>query len=116
MSLDERLDVPPAKSPRSTSAVFRPRDTASRAMPAPVMPPPMTRTSKRSRLSRSRFAARSTLRWYHESMLTLAHRARQGTRHPENSLAALRAVLRGRIDGVEIDVRRSADGGYFIHH
>jgi len=49
-------------------------------------------------------------------MLTLAHRARQGTRHPENSLAALRAVLRGRIDGVEIDVRRSADGGYFIHH
>jgi glycerophosphoryl diester phosphodiesterase len=48
--------------------------------------------------------------------LVLAHRARQGHRHPENSLAALRAVLRGRTDGVEIDVRRSADGAYFIHH
>jgi len=46
----------------------------------------------------------------------LAHRARQGHRHPENSLAALRSVLQGRVDGVEIDVRRSADGGYFIHH
>lgn len=48
--------------------------------------------------------------------MTLAHRARRGTKHPENSLAALRDVLQGRVDGVEIDVRRSADGGYFIHH
>lgn len=49
-------------------------------------------------------------------MRILAHRARQGTKHPENSLAALRDVLKRRVDGVEIDVRRGADGEYFIHH
>ncbi len=37
---------PEAKSSRSTSAVRRPRAAASRAAPTPVMPPPITRTSK----------------------------------------------------------------------
>ncbi len=46
----------------------------------------------------------------------LAHRANAGGRHPENSIAALRAALRLPIDGIEIDVARSADGRYFIHH
>ncbi len=40
--------MPLAKSSRSTSAVDRPRDAASSATPAPVMPPPITSTSKRS--------------------------------------------------------------------
>lgn len=48
--------------------------------------------------------------------LVLAHRASAGGRHPENSLAALRAALRLPVDGIEIDVARSADGRYFIHH
>src|SRR5207247_2490291 len=45
MRRDERDDVAPAKSPLSTSAVRRPRSAASRAIPAPVIPPPMTSTS-----------------------------------------------------------------------
>ena len=38
--------VPLPKSCFSTSATFRPRSAASRAMPHPMMPPPMTTTSK----------------------------------------------------------------------
>ncbi len=49
-------------------------------------------------------------------MLRIAHRAWQAGRAPENSLEALRAVLRLPIDGVEIDIRRSADGRYFVRH
>src|SRR2546426_6058012 len=45
MRRDERDDVAPAKSPLSTSAVRKPRSAASRAIPAPVIPPPMTSTS-----------------------------------------------------------------------
>src|SRR5439155_16714279 len=37
--------VPVARSPRSTSVVAKPRMAASRATPAPVEPPPTTRTS-----------------------------------------------------------------------
>lgn len=48
--------------------------------------------------------------------LVLAHRAGPAGRHPENSLAALRATLRGRADGVEIDVQRDGDGRYVVHH
>lgn len=48
--------------------------------------------------------------------LLIAHRAWLGGREPENSLAALRAVLRGPVDGVEIDVRRTADGRYVVRH
>src|ERR1700722_5827874 len=40
------LEVAPAKSPASTSTVFKPRSCASSAQPAPVAPPPMTHTSK----------------------------------------------------------------------
>src|SRR3989337_1517711 len=45
MRRDERLLVPDAKSPFSTSATESPRIAASRAMDAPVMPPPMTARS-----------------------------------------------------------------------
>ena len=51
--------MPEAKSCRSTRAVRRPRLAASRATPAPVMPPPMTRTSKSPRPRRRRASARS---------------------------------------------------------
>ena len=40
--------MPEAQSPISTRPVRRPRAAASRAMPAPVMPPPTTRTSSPS--------------------------------------------------------------------
>src|SRR5215207_8686430 len=52
MSLLDRDDVPLAMSRASTSAVGSPRVTASSATPQPVIPPPMTRTSKRSSASR----------------------------------------------------------------
>src|SRR3970040_1081238 len=45
MRRDERLLVPEAKSPFSTSATVSPRIAASRAIEAPVMPPPMTARS-----------------------------------------------------------------------
>src|SRR5665647_1938952 len=44
-SLLDRLEVPPAQSWASTMPTLRPRVTASRATPAPVTPPPMTRMS-----------------------------------------------------------------------
>src|SRR3954452_13409115 len=43
---EERLEVPLPKSSRSSSATEYPRVAASRATPAPVMPPPITTTSK----------------------------------------------------------------------
>src|SRR5678816_4181777 len=48
MSLDDLLEVPLAHSFISTSATRIPRIAASRAIPAPVMPPPITSTSKTS--------------------------------------------------------------------
>src|SRR5947208_12072333 len=45
MRRDECEEVPAPKSDLSTSAVRNPRNAASRAIPAPVMPPPMTSTS-----------------------------------------------------------------------
>src|SRR3989304_2406421 len=48
MRRDERLLVPDAKSPFSTSATESPRIAASRAMDAPAMPPPLTARSKGS--------------------------------------------------------------------
>src|SRR5205809_7555591 len=45
MSRDESDEVPPPRSPLSTTAVRKPRSAASRAIPAPVIPPPMTRIS-----------------------------------------------------------------------
>lgn len=38
--------VPPPRSPFSTRATRAPRSERSRAMPAPMMPPPMMATSK----------------------------------------------------------------------
>src|ERR1700728_1178397 len=57
--LDDFDDVPEAKSAFSTSAVLRPRLAASSATPAPVTPPPITRTSNCSSASRARARARS---------------------------------------------------------
>src|ERR1700677_255899 len=59
MSLLDRLEVPEARSRASTRATRRPRDAASSAAPAPVMPPPMTSTSNRSAASRLSVASRS---------------------------------------------------------
>ena len=68
-SREERPEVPEAKSSFSTRATERPRAAASRAMPAPVIPPPITSTSNRSSAIRPRLAVRvcaendSTSRW-----------------------------------------------------
>src|SRR2546426_155522 len=58
MSRDERDEVPPPMSHLSTTAVRKPRSAASRAIPAPVIPPPMTRTSTGSAAIDARAAAR----------------------------------------------------------
>src|SRR5437868_280342 len=58
-SFEDFDDVPEAKSPFSINAVRRPRDAASSATPAPVMPPPTTRTSNGSSARRWRLEARS---------------------------------------------------------
>src|SRR5580704_8007598 len=46
MSLDEADDVPEARSFCSIKTTRSPRPAASRAMPVPLMPPPMTARSK----------------------------------------------------------------------
>src|SRR5580658_9052045 len=58
ISREERPEVPAAKSSFSTSATEYPRAAASRAMPAPVIPPPMTSTSNRSSAILARLAVR----------------------------------------------------------
>src|SRR5258708_7250017 len=58
MRRDECEDVPAPKSALSTSAVRNPRNAASRAIPAPVMPPPMTSTSTGVSAMDARAAAR----------------------------------------------------------
>jgi len=45
----------------------------------------------------------------------LAHRGR-GTNSPDNTLEAFSAALVAGADGVELDVRRSADGRAVVHH
>lgn len=45
----------------------------------------------------------------------LAHRGR-GTTAADNTLGAFSAALEGGADGVELDVRRSADGLAVVHH
>ncbi len=57
-SLDDRLDVPEAKSRASTSPTFRPRLAASSAAPAPTTPAPITRTSNCSSSRRRSATAR----------------------------------------------------------
>src|SRR5271155_5266402 len=59
MSLLDRLAGPEARARAPTRATGRPRDAASSAAPAPVMPPPMTSTSNRSVASRLSVASRS---------------------------------------------------------
>src|SRR5215831_5746098 len=46
---DVRLLVPPARSPFSNKMVRSPRRAASRVIPAPWIPPPMTTRSYRSK-------------------------------------------------------------------
>src|SRR3954453_12054404 len=56
MSLEDRDDVPDARSRASTSATLRPRETASSAVPVPTTPPPtmaMSNSSARMRFSAS---------------------------------------------------------------
>lgn len=48
-------------------------------------------------------------------MLVLAHRG-VADRFPENSVAAFAEAGRIGADGVELDVRRSADGALVVHH
>src|SRR5256885_13473037 len=57
-SRDDSDEVPPPRSPWSTTAVRKPRSAASRAIPAPVIPPPITRTSTGSDAIEARAAAR----------------------------------------------------------
>src|SRR3954464_12977581 len=49
MSLEDDDDVAPPRSPRSARTTESPRPAASRAMPAPLMPPPMTSRSTMAR-------------------------------------------------------------------
>jgi len=49
-------------------------------------------------------------------VLVLAHRGSPSARRPENTVAAVRAALDGVADGVEIDVRRTADGVLVCSH
>ena len=58
ISRELRELVPAAKSPCSIKAVRIPRMAASRAMPAPVAPPPMIRRSSGSDAMISRLSAR----------------------------------------------------------
>jgi glycerophosphoryl diester phosphodiesterase len=48
-------------------------------------------------------------------MLVLGHRGASAT-HPENTVRALRAALEQGADGVELDVRRTADGALALRH
>lgn len=47
--------------------------------------------------------------------LVIGHRGFPA-RHPDNSLAGIRAALRAGADGVEVDLRRCADGQWVCHH
>jgi glycerophosphoryl diester phosphodiesterase len=47
--------------------------------------------------------------------LVISHRTHMGT-HPENSLAGIAAALAEGVDGIEIDVRASADGVPLLLH
>src|SRR5688500_7801488 len=58
MIFEDRLEVPNPKSSFSTSPTFHPRSAASRATPAPVIPPPTTSTSSWVRPISSRARAR----------------------------------------------------------
>ncbi len=61
--MDDLEEVPEAKSSFSTRAIFSPRLAASRATPAPVMPPPTTRTSNDSEANRASARSRSNRSW-----------------------------------------------------
>ncbi len=49
-------------------------------------------------------------------MLLLGHRGAVDVNCPENTLAAVDRALRGGADGVEVDVRLTADGRVVCHH
>lgn len=46
----------------------------------------------------------------------IAHRAGPDGRFEENSIAAVDASMKLGVDGIEIDVRRTADGRYVVFH
>lgn len=47
--------------------------------------------------------------------LVVSHRAHAGT-HPENTLLGIQAALDDGVDAIEIDVRRTLDGGLILMH
>lgn len=49
-------------------------------------------------------------------MLLIGHRGAVATAYPENTLAAVERALRQGADGVEVDVRLTADGVPVCHH
>src|SRR5579884_1791726 len=76
MSRDDSDEVPLPKSPLSTSAVRNPRNAASRATPAPVIPPPITRTSTGSAAIAASAAVR--VRWENAVSVAIAASAWPG--------------------------------------
>ncbi|MEO5711728.1 MAG: glycerophosphodiester phosphodiesterase family protein [Nocardioidaceae bacterium] len=53
---------------------------------------------------------------FRSAPLVIAHRGLVGPRAPENSLPAVRLALAAGCDGVEVDVRRTADGALVLMH
>src|SRR5262245_22664838 len=51
----------------------------------------------------------------HESMVVLAHRGARLTA-PENTIVAFRAAIDAGADGIELDIRRTADGALVCLH
>jgi glycerophosphoryl diester phosphodiesterase len=51
----------------------------------------------------------------HEGPLVIGHRG-FAARHPDNSLAGVRAAIGAGADGVEVDVRRCRDGTWVCQH
>lgn len=104
-------DVPEAKSSFSTSAARSPREAASSTAYAPVMPPPMTRTSYVSSASRRLRAARSSSRGVRRVAAALRRGFRAGivittstpgvsVRRPLGRVRAASATVGGRQWGV----------------
>ncbi|MDO5095967.1 MAG: glycerophosphoryl diester phosphodiesterase membrane domain-containing protein [Peptostreptococcaceae bacterium] len=50
------------------------------------------------------------------SALVIAHRGGGGHSIPENSLSAFESAIKNRADYIELDVQRTKDGAYIIHH
>src|SRR5690349_20114741 len=88
---DEFCDVSPAKSPRSISATFAPREESAAAQTAPLIPPPSTSTSNCSLASLLRLVSRSVgAGWL---MRAKIHRLRYGSAVLGSPIAPMLAKL-----------------------